>query len=173
MGSRLAPPPVESRIDDDRRGSRSSRAPPGTLDEAPDRLLSRYSRGSLGSRSRSGVRSRLLRLEGRLLRSERWWSRRPRSCSLRPSGPRLLLLLWLDSRLSPTAWIGSGPRGGARSVLMLWRDDMSGGRSCTGVVTGDAPVRIWTSDPARVGRDRVVRRPGPLALSAEALSSVF
>jgi hypothetical protein len=82
IGSR--PPPVDSRMDD-RRESLSSRVlPPGTFGAAPDRL-SLYSRESLDSRSRSGVRSLLVRPDARLLRSARWCSRRLllRSCSPR------------------------------------------------------------------------------------------
>lgn len=53
-------------------------------------------------------------------------------------------------------------------------ESVGGGRSCTGVVTGDAPARICASEPARLGRERDRRSPGPrAALSAEALSSVF
>jgi len=171
-------PPVDSRIDD-RRPSLSSRVLllPGTFDDTPDRL-SLYSRDSLGSRSRSGVRSLLVRPEGRLLRSDRWCSRRLRSCSPRAepysspfvAGPRLLV-----SRLSLTTWMGSGPRG-VRSAFISRREESrsdSGGRSWTGVVTGEAPANIWASEPAKFGLDRDIRRLGPRAFSTEALSSIF
>ncbi len=40
-------------------------------------------------------------------------------------------------------------------------------------MTGEAPANICASEPARFGLDRDIRRLGPRALSAEALSSMF
>lgn len=40
-------------------------------------------------------------------------------------------------------------------------------------MTGEAPAKIWASEPAKLGLERDTRRLGPRALSAEALSSMF